>query len=266
MMRFLLLPLLLLAAPAAAQFVPVPPPQAPAPAVWDPVGPYITAGQDEPGYRAWYAGAAWRRDYVRNFHHYLTQHGVAGIVPTWQLLRTATSWQRCGSEPFEVPPVQQWPQIVRTLRYIHHFVVPAIGPVEPVSGYRNPHLNVCAGGAAESAHKSYSAIDLVPLTPTTREHMMRTLCAVHNQRGSDYGVGLGFYAFIRFHVDTTKFRRWGADSNMPDCPPIIRPEDVASVALPPPQPQPVPEPAPGPVTLSTTTGATSAAPQPQQTQ
>ena len=90
-------------------------------------------------------------------------------------------------------------------------MIPAVGPVEPVSAYRNPLLNVCAGGAPESAHKHYSAIDLVPLRPTTREELMQTLCAVHARRGPDYGVGLGFYAFLRFHVDTTKFRRWGAD-------------------------------------------------------
>ena len=235
-MRWLTTLLLLASAPAAAQtpFAGTVQPHAMSQPVqaWNPVAPYVTAGQDEPGYRVWYAGAPWRQAYVRNFHHYLTQHGVAGVVPTWQLLRTATSWRKCGSEPFEVPPVQEWPHLVQTLRYVHAYVIPAIGPVEPVSGYRNPHLNVCAGGAPGSAHKSYSAIDLVPLRPTTREQLMRTLCAVHAQRGTDYQVGLGFYAFLRFHVDTTKYRRWGTDVSSPDCPPIIRPTDIATVAQP----------------------------------
>ena len=248
-MRWLITPLLLFAAPATAQTAYSAPNMRPMPAptgaVWNPVAPYVTAGQDEPGYRAWYARASWRRDYVRTFHDYLTQQGVAGVVPTWQLLRTATSWRKCGSEPFEVPPVHEWPHLVQTLRYIHYYVIPAIGPVEPVSGYRNPHLNVCAGGAPESAHKSYSAIDLVPLRPTTREQLMRTLCAVHSREGGNYGVGLGFYAFLRFHVDTTKFRRWGTGANSPDCPPILRPADLATVAQPL-QTQPTMEaPAPG---------------------
>lgn len=65
---------------------------------------------------------------------------------------------------------------------------------------------------------------------------MRTLCAVHGRRGPDYGVGLGFYAFLRFHVDTTKYRRWGTDPGSTACPPIIRPADVASVYQPPQQP------------------------------
>lgn len=204
--------------------------------VWSPTAAYVTAGQDEPGYRAWYARALWRAPYVKAFNDYLTTYEVGGVVPTWQLLRTASSWRKCGSEPFEVPPVNEWPHIVQTLRYVRDYVVPAVGPVESVSGYRNPHLNVCAGGAPESAHKSYSAIDLVPLRPTTREALMRTLCAVHSHKGDEYGVGLGFYAYLRFHVDTTKFRRWGASAHS-GCPSIIRPEDIATV---PPQPPEVP--------------------------
>jgi len=205
---------------------------------------YITAGQDEPGYRNWYAASPGHAIGVTNFNQYLVTYGVGGIVPTWQLLRTATAWERCGAQPFEVPPPLEWPNIVQTLRYIRDYVIPAVGPVEPVSVYRNPYLNVCAGGAIESAHMHYSAIDMVPLRPTTREELMRTLCAVHARRGPDYGVGLGFYAFLRFHIDTTKYRRWGADTSSATCPPIIHPEDAGTVyqpsePLPPPQPVPI---------------------------
>jgi hypothetical protein len=198
-----------------------------------PTAAYITAGQDEPGYRNWYLASPAHAYGVTNFNRYLTTYGVGGIVPTWQLLRTATAWQRCGAQPFEIPPATEWPNVVQTLRYVRDYVIPAVGPVEPVSAYRNPVLNVCAGGAPESAHKHYSAIDLVPLRSTTREDLMRTLCAVHARRGPDYGVGLGFYAFLRFHVDTTKFRRWGADSGSVTCPPIIHADDYGTVFQPP---------------------------------
>ena len=230
-MRWISSLLLFAAAPSFAQVAPVVP--APQPAVWSPATPYITIGQDEPGYRNWYSASLRHAAGVKGFNDYLAQYGVSGIVPTWQLLRTATSWQRCDGAPFEVPPLAEWPNIVQTLRYIHDYVIPTVGPVEPVSAYRNPHLNSCAGGALESAHKHYSAVDLVPLHQTTREDLMRRLCAVHARRGTDYSVGLGFYAFIRFHVDTTKYRRWGADPNVASCPAIVRPADVASVAMPP---------------------------------
>lgn len=236
-MRWLLVLFLLFAAPARAgtapSLPPLLPPQAAHPAVWDPAAEYITAGQDEPGYRTWYLALPARATQVKAFNDYLATYQVAGILPTWQLLRTATSWRECAGQPFEVPPTSEWPHIVWTLRYIHDYVIPAVGPVEPVSGYRNPALNVCAGGAPESAHKHYSAIDLVPLNPTTRIQLMRTLCGVHNQHGAQYNTGLGFYAFLRFHVDSTKFRRWNMDPAVAaECPPIIHPTDIATVAQP----------------------------------
>ena len=216
---------------------------APSPALtqvphWNPVADYITAGQDEPGYRSWYMAHPARAMQIKAYNDYLAIYQVAGIVPTWQLLRTATSWQKCGAQPFELPPTSEWPHIVQTLRYVRDYVIPAVGPVEPVSGYRNPHLNQCAGGAPESAHKHYSAIDLVPLRPTTREGLMRTLCSAHARRGPDYGVGLGFYAFLRFHVDTTKYRRWNMDPAVASlCPPIVRPPVIAKATPPPVQPE-----------------------------
>jgi len=222
------------------------PPPAAAPAVWNPVADYVTAGQDEPGYRSWYLAMPARAIQVKAFNDYLTAWRVAGILPTWQLFRTATAWEKCGGQPFEIPPTPEWPHIVQTLRYIHDYVVPAIGPVEAVSAYRNPLLNQCAGGAPESAHKHFSAIDLVPLRPTTREDLMKTLCTMHSRRGPDYQVGLGFYAFLRFHVDTTKFRRWNMDPAVAaQCPPIVHPEDSATTGqpLPPPPTAPAQPPA-----------------------
>ena len=231
-MRWFLSLLLLLAAPAAAQ---VPSAAATTPTLggWNPAADYISMGQDEPGYRNWYVATPAHATSVKAFNDYLIQYDVGGILPTWQLLRTATSWQRCGGQPFEMPPTSEWPHIVQTLRYVRDYVIPAVGPVEAVSAYRNPMLNACAGGAPESAHKHYSAIDLVPLRPTTRQELMRTLCAVQARRGPDYQVGLGFYAFLRFHVDTTKYRRWNMDPAVAAyCPPIIHPSDVASMGQP----------------------------------
>ena len=250
------------AAQAAVQATPLPPAPAPSPVVipppagWNPVAPYITAGQDEPGYRSWYLAAPWRAAQVKSFNDYLASNQVAGILPTWTLLRTATSWQECGAQPFEVPPAEEWPHMVQTLRYVHDYVLPAIGPVEAVSVYRNPTLNKCAGGAPESAHKLDSAIDMVPLRPIDRLTLMRTLCGGHNQHGAQYNAGLGFYAYLRFHVDSTKYRRWNMDPAVAaECPPIIHPEDIASVG------QPAP-PQTAPATTTVPTAAPTAAPAP----
>jgi hypothetical protein len=239
-MRAIASALLVIAAPPQAQTTRVVP-AGTAPAAWDPAAPYVTAGQDEPGYRAWYLGDPAHATQVKAFNDYLASAQVAGVLPTWQLLRTATAWKDCGSQPFEVPPPDEWPHMIQTLRYVRDYVVPAIGPVEPVSAYRNPSLNLCAGGAPESAHKLDSAVDLVPLKPIDRVTLMRSLCGAHSEHGAAYNAGLGFYAYLRFHVDSTKYRRWNMDPAVAaECPPIVQPGDAGSVGQPlPPQTSPI---------------------------
>ena len=41
--------------------------------------------------------------------------------------------------------------------------------------------------------------------------MIQKLCAIHARSGQGYGVGLGFYVGLRFHVDSRKFRTWGTN-------------------------------------------------------
>lgn len=252
----------LFATATVAQPAPPQPATAEPGAPWDPVGPYITAGQDEPGYRSWYLAAPWRAAQVKAFNDYLQGAQVGGIVPTWQLLRTATAWKDCGGQPFEVPPSDQWPHMVQTLRYIRDYVIPAVGPVEPVSVYRNPSLNICAGGAPESAHMMDSAIDLVPLHPIDRVALMRSLCTAHTRYGAPYNAGLGFYAYLRFHIDSIKYRRWNMDPAVAaECPPIVHPEDVASIG----QPLPPQTPAPAQVGTAPATPVPTIAPQQPKT-
>ncbi len=195
--RLALILLMLCAASAAAQ------PR------WNPAAEYVTAGQDEPGYRAWVAQASWRPVYVKAFHDYLVTYGVGGVAPTWQLLRTATDWHKCGAEPFEVPPSSAWPNIVAALRYVGTYIMPRIGQVEVVSVYRNARLNACANGAPESTHRYMGAVDMVPLRPTSREALMTQLCLIHRQSGERFYTGLGFYKGLRFHIDAKKYREWG---------------------------------------------------------
>jgi hypothetical protein len=192
---------LIVAVPSVAQTL--------APPAWNPAADYITPGQDEPGYRFWLAANAWRPVYVKAFNNYLVTYGVGGVVPTWQLLRTATDWQKCAAQPFEVPPTTAWPNIVAALRYVGTYVVPRIGPVEAVSVYRNASLNACANGAPTSTHLLMGAVDLVPLRPITREALMVQLCAIHHASGPASSTGLGLYKGLRFHIDSRKYREWG---------------------------------------------------------
>jgi hypothetical protein len=187
---------------------------------YNPTERYVVLGQDDAGYRSWYFASPVHPIRVAGFHHYLSNWDVAWILPTWQIIRTASDWNKCNNPAFEVPPTSEWPHIVQTLRYVRDEVIPAIGPVEAVSAYRNPVLNECAGGAPGSAHTGFYALDLVPLKPIDREALIRTMCTVHYRRGEAYSTGLGFYAFHRFHVDSMGFREWGPAGQDSPCLPI----------------------------------------------
>jgi hypothetical protein len=165
---------------------------------------------DDP-FAAWEHETAGRANDVRAFETYLKRQHVSGILPTAQLLLDASSWRACGQEPYSLPPRALWANVVPTLRFIRAHIIPALGPVAAVSGYRSPELNACAGGALKSAHALYYALDLTPLEVTDRNKMIAQVCNIHARYGEAAHVGLGFYSGLRFHVDTHGYRRWGTD-------------------------------------------------------
>ncbi len=169
-------------------------------------------GQSKADYLAWLAKDPGARAEVLSFRSYLDAAGVQDVIPTWQLVRTASKWRDCSGPRFEVAPMAEWTNIAGTLKFVKNHVEPVIGDVEAVSGFRNAELNQCSGGAKASAHRHFYALDLVPANDgLDRSAMIRSVCKVHDLRGDDYGIGLGFYTGNRFHVDSKGFRRWGAD-------------------------------------------------------
>ena len=167
-------------------------------------------GQSEAAFQVHLAKKPHFRSDVQELEAWLQAKRLRDVLPTWQILRTASMWRTCNGPPFEVPARRLWPNLAATLRFVRDHMRPALGPLQAVSAYRNPDLNVCAGGAANSAHRDYSALDLVPAKDLTRLQIFHQACRVHRYKGSGAGVGLGFYAFTRFHVDTRSFRRWGS--------------------------------------------------------
>src|SRR5688500_18812036 len=106
-------------------------------------GQALPDGQGEAEFRAAYESSPGFRGGILSFEAWQQAAGVAGVLPTWQVVRTASMWRECGGTPFEVPPASFWPDMVKTLRFIRDHVRPAVGPVEAVSGFRNPALNAC---------------------------------------------------------------------------------------------------------------------------
>ena len=199
-------------APAPPMSQPVAPPPAPTPPVAPepaPEPPPPIAGQDEDAFRNLLAREPAMRAEVGGFESFLRNEDLLGVLPTWQLTRTASDYEKCAGPNFEVAPIEEWRHIADTLRFIKRHVEPVIGEVEAKSGYRNPDLNACAGGAKESAHRRFFALDLVPVRPIARTGLIRSICAIHGFRGRGYDIGLGFYNGLRFHLDSKGYRRWG---------------------------------------------------------
>ncbi len=172
----------------------------------------LAPGQTAADFRAWLGRSQANRAGVAAFRDYLAARGVESIVPMWQLTRTSSSWRQCGAEPFEVPPADKWERILKTLQFVREDVIPAVGAVEALSAYRNEALNACSDGAPQSAHRNFFALDLTPVNAEIdRGEMIRGICAAHARDGRSYDTGLGFYTGRRFHVDSSGFRKWGAN-------------------------------------------------------
>ena len=62
------------------------------------------------------------RGQVLSFESWQEAAGVRGVLPTFQLVRTASMWRECNGPAFEVPPFRLWPGMVNTLRFIRDHV------------------------------------------------------------------------------------------------------------------------------------------------
>ena len=170
----------------------------------------LAPGQTGADFQQWLARSPAHGASLKAFRDHLAASGVDSVVPLWQLVRTSSSWRDCGAEPFEAPPADKWNHIVKTLKFVRDEVVPAVGSVEVLSGYRNEELNACSNGAPQSAHRHFFALDLTPVNKAVeRADMIRSVCAAHARDGRAYNAGLGFYSGRRFHVDSSGFRKWG---------------------------------------------------------
>lgn len=146
-----------------------------------------------------------RFDKLRNF---LSSEGVEDVVPPFELLRQGTDWLMVEEPPFAMPPESKWPSMVRTLQAIRDEVVPVVGPVHVLSGWRTPEYNRKAGGSRRSKHMHFCGVDLIPQNPTSRKKLVSRLRKMHGKAGRDWNMGLGIYSGIRFHIDTCGFRKW----------------------------------------------------------
>src|SRR5688500_2219454 len=77
----------------------------------------LPEGQSKADYLAWLAKDPGARAEVLSFRSYLQAAGVQDVVPTWQLVRTASMWRDCSGPRFEVAPMGEWTHIAETLEF-----------------------------------------------------------------------------------------------------------------------------------------------------
>ena len=167
-------------------------------------------------FNTWLNSNSYRASQVASFQRYLnTRVGAGNVPPLSQLLTTARSWDKCGYEPYQLPPQELWANIVPTLQLYSQLksqgVLPANSEIRSV--YRSPGLNECAGGAGSSKHMTAGAIDIwVPeyeSSPWQRSRMQDGLCEFWQYQGQSHNFGLGLYSTGAIHLDTDGYRKWG---------------------------------------------------------
>ncbi|WP_352337582.1 D-Ala-D-Ala carboxypeptidase family metallohydrolase [Psychrobacter sp. 16-MNA-CIBAN-0192] len=183
---------------------------------YDPI--YNTGNNNDAAldFNNWLNRDNYRAQQVASFQRYLTaQLGTKNVPPMAQLLTTARSWEKCGYEPYQLPPQELWSNIVPTLRLYSNLKNQGVLPrsAEIRSVYRSPNLNACAGGANSSKHMTAGAIDIwVPEYENNLwglNKMQDSLCDFWQYQGEIYSFGLGLYATGAIHLDTQGYRKWG---------------------------------------------------------
>lgn len=167
-------------------------------------------------FHTWLNSNRFRAQEVANYQRYLSaQVGAQNVPPLEQLLTTARSWDKCGYEPYQLPPQELWSNIVPTLRLYSLLKSQGILPAstEIRSVYRSPGLNDCAGGANGSKHMTAGAMDI--WVPEYEDNfwllskMQDDLCQFWQYQGQSYNFGLGLYSTGSIHLDTQGYRKWG---------------------------------------------------------
>lgn len=156
---------------------------------------------------------------VREYERYLERNNVGNIIPSFELLKSARDWQRCGKSEYMIPSREIWANQLPTLKVFKYLVAAnVLTDFEVTSVYRDLPLNQCAGGAGSSRHLFNSAIDfrIGPEYPQPQdyayiENSKFKLCQFWITHGQSLNMGLGLYASGQIHIDTQGFRTWGPD-------------------------------------------------------
>ncbi|MEB3752798.1 D-Ala-D-Ala carboxypeptidase family metallohydrolase [Acinetobacter sp. MD2(2019)] len=157
------------------------------------------------------------RQRVYEYEQFLAKNNVGSIIPSFELLRTARDWQKCGVDEYAVPNRELWNNQIATLRVFKYLIATKVlTDFEVTSVYRDLPTNRCAGGATSSRHLFNSAIDfrIGPQYPKGSDFSFiddtkYKICQFWYQYGQSLNMGVGLYASGQIHIDTQGYRTWG---------------------------------------------------------
>lgn len=176
-------------------------------------------------YEMWLNQSTYYRERAQAYEAFLVkQLGKDNVPPMHELLTTARSWQKCGAEPYQVPPAELWEQMLPTIHLYNDLkkmgILPAHTQIRSV--YRSPELNRCAGGAPASKHLTNGAMDIwVPdyaVGSWQLSQVQDKLCQYWIDSGESRQFGLGIYSTGAIHLDTQGHRKWGGQFTHADSP------------------------------------------------
>jgi len=130
---------------------------------------------------------------------YIDSHGIEHFKA-----REVLRLRRLGVDAPE-PPRRWWPRIIPTLR-VAEYLRSRVGPLSIGNGYRPEPLNSKVGGAKNSQHLHFRALDLdlVDKSRRNQEEFYRAAGELYLTHGVALKMGLGLYRMwrgTRVHVD-----------------------------------------------------------------
>lgn len=127
--------------------------------------------------------------------------------------REVTTMRKAPGQPVAIPPRALWPNMVPALQLFQQLRDEIGAPLKIGNGYRPPDYNAAVGGAPNSAHIYFAALDLDPLSEDRAA--VALLSAQRYREGGNMGLGIyGAENPSRTHVDFGRGRRRWEDSQV----------------------------------------------------
>jgi hypothetical protein len=104
------------------------------------------------------------------------------------------------------PPRKLWENIGPTIKVLDQLRARLGAPIRILNVYRSPAYNACIGGAPQSEHMNFRAVDFMAEGNSRPADWARLLRSMRDDEGLFHG-GVGLYSSF-VHVDTGRTRDW----------------------------------------------------------